>query len=123
MRAQKKLQHRKTRRGFRVHNRIRRDSQGRPRLAVFRSNRHIYAQIIDDVAGHTITSASTMETEIAGPGKAASNVTAATAVGELIAKRAAEKGIEQVVFDRGSFRYHGRIAALADAARAQGLNF
>lgn len=123
MRAQKKLQHRKTRRGFRVHNRIRRDSQGRPRLAVFRSNRHIYAQIIDDVAGHTIASASTMEPTIAGPGKVASNVAAATAVGELIAKRAAEKGIEQVVFDRGSFRYHGRIAALADAARAQGLNF
>ncbi|MCL4108599.1 UNVERIFIED_CONTAM: hypothetical protein GTU68_022901 [Idotea baltica] len=74
-------------------------------------------------AGHTIASASTMEPTIAGPGKVASNVAAATAVGELIAKRAAEKGIEQVVFDRGAFRYHGRIAALADAARAQGLNF
>lgn len=123
MRAQKKLQQRKTRRGFRVHNRIRRDSQGRPRLAVFRSNRHIYCQIIDDVAGKTLVAASTMESTIAGPGKVASNIAAATAVGELIAKRAAEKGIDQVVFDRGAFRYHGRIAALADAARGQGLNF
>lgn len=123
MRAQKKLQHRKTRRGFRVHNRVRRDSQGRPRLAVFRSNRHIYCQIIDDVAGSTIVSASSMEPSIAGPGKVASNIAAATAVGELIGKRASEKGIDKVVFDRGSFRYHGRIAALADAARGQGLSF
>lgn len=123
MRAQKKLQHRKTRRGFRVHNRVRRDSQGRPRLAVFRSNRHIYCQIIDDVAGSTLVSASSMDPSIAGPGKVASNIAAATAVGELIGKRASEKGIDKVVFDRGSFRYHGRIAALADAARGQGLSF
>ena len=123
MKAQKKLQKRKVRRGFRVHNRVRRDAHGRPRLSIFKSNRHMYAQIIDDAAGQTLVAASTMEAEVSGPGKAASNCGMAAAVGTLLGKRAKEKGIESVVFDRGAFRYHGRVAALADAAREQGLNF
>jgi large subunit ribosomal protein L18 len=83
----------------------------------------MYAQIIDDVAGQTLVSASTMESCVAGAGKAASNCVMAQTVGRLIGERAKEKGIESVVFDRGSFRYHGRVAALADAAREQGLQF
>jgi large subunit ribosomal protein L18 len=90
---------------------------------VFRSHRHIYAQIIDDEAGHTLASASTMDGSIAGAGKIGGNVEMARAVGKALAERASEKGIKQVVFDRGRFRYHGRIAALADAARDGGLEF
>lgn len=111
------------RRKFRVRNRIVRDAHGRPRLSVFRSNRHMYAQIIDDSAGRTLVSASTVESEIAGAGKFAGNVEAAEKVGRLIAERAASSGISKVVFDRGAFRYHGRVAALADAAREAGLDF
>jgi large subunit ribosomal protein L18 len=90
---------------------------------VFRSNRHIYAQIIDDVAGATLVSANTVEASIAGPGGVGSDQEAARKVGRLIAERAAGAGIAQVVFDRGGLRYHGRIAALADAAREAGLDF
>ena len=122
MKIQKLLTQRKVRRGFRLRNRVRRDAHGRPRLSVFRSNRHIYAQVIDDVAGKTLASASSLEPAIAGPGKCASTVEAAAAVGKLIGERAKAAGVETVVFDRGSFRYHGRVAALADAAREQGLN-
>ncbi|CAN5862943.1 hypothetical protein BH23ACT2_BH23ACT2_12790 [soil metagenome] len=92
----------------------------RPRLAVFRSNKHISAQIIDDRAGHTLASASTAEAVLTGAG---STVAAATAVGELLATRAKESGVSSVVFDRGGNHYHGRIAALADAARKGGLEF
>lgn len=123
MKAQKRLVKRKVRRGFRVRNRVRRDAGGRMRLSVFRSNRHIYAQVIDDAAGHTVVAASTMESSVAGAGKVAADCEAATKVGKLIAERAKDKGIAEVVLDRGSFRYHGRIAALADAARAGGLQF
>lgn len=123
MKAQKRLAKRKISRRFRVGNRVRRDAHGRPRLSVFKSNRHIYAQIIDDAAGKTLCAASTLESTIAGAGKVASTCEMATEVGKLIGQRAKETGVESVVFDRGGSRYHGRIAALADAARAQGLDF
>ena len=123
MKAQKRLSKRKTRRGFRVRNRVRRDAHGRPRLSVFKSNRHISAQIIDDAAGRTLVSASSLEASVAGAGKTGSNCATATAVGKLLGERAKEQGVETVVFDRGGFRYHGRVAALADAAREQGLEF
>ena len=123
MKAQRKLAKRKVRRGFRVRNRLRRDAHGRMRLSVFRSNRHIYAQVIDDAAGHTVAAASTMESAVAGPGKVAADRDSAARVGQLIAERAKEKGISEVVLDRGAFRYHGRVAALADAAREGGLQF
>ncbi len=111
------------RREYRVRNRVIRDAHGRPRLSVFRSNRHMYAQIIDDAAGKTLVAASTVESEIAGPGGVGSDAESAGKVGKLIAERAVKLGISQVVFDRGSFRYHGRITALADAAREAGLDF
>ncbi len=93
----------------------------RPRLSVFRSNRHIVAQVIDDVAGHTIAAASTVEAPLRAG--ATGNVAAAEEVGRLVAARAREKGVSKVVFDRGGSRYHGRVAALADAAREAGLEF
>ncbi len=93
----------------------------RPRLSVYRTNSHIYAQVIDDVTGRTIVSASTMEA--AARKGATGNVAAATAVGQRIGERAKEAGIKSVVFDRGGYRYHGRVAAIADAARASGLEF
>lgn len=123
MKVSKRLAAQSRRRTFRVRNRVVRDAHGRPRLSIFRSNRHMYAQIIDDAAGRTLASASTVEGEIAGAGAYAGNVGAAEKVGRLIAQRAVEKGISQVVFDRGGFRYHGRVAALADAAREGGLDF
>ncbi|NNN18375.1 MAG: 50S ribosomal protein L18 [Acidimicrobiaceae bacterium] len=96
-------------------------SSERPRLAVFRSNKHIVAQLIDDSASKTLASASTVEGEFKG--KATGNSDAARKVGEVLASRAKEKGISVVVFDRGGFKYHGRVAALADGARAGGLEF
>jgi large subunit ribosomal protein L18 len=95
----------------------------RPRLAVYRSNKHIYAQIIDDKAGCTLVSASTMEKGLAAGLEKTSNVAAASAVGSAVARKAKEKGIESVVFDRGGFIYHGKIKALAEAARSSGLSF
>lgn len=123
MKTQKRLAKRKVRRGYRVRNRVRRDAHGRPRLSVFKSNRHIYAQIIDDVEGKTLVSASTVEAGVAGAGKIGSSCELAGSVGKLLGERAKEKGIGPVVFDRGSFKYHGRVAALADAARENGLEF
>ena len=111
------------RRQYRVRNRVVRDAHGRPRLSVFRSNRHMYAQIIDDARGTTLVAASTVESGIAGPGGVGSDQEAARKVGLLIAERAVKLGISTVVFDRGRFRYHGRVAALADAAREAGLEF
>jgi large subunit ribosomal protein L18 len=108
----------------RIHTRIRRKVKGspeRPRLCVYRSLNHIYAQVIDDRQGRTLASASTAEKST--PAKVGGNVAAAKAVGELVAKRALDKGIKLVVFDRGGYLYHGRIKALADAARAAGLEF
>ena len=95
----------------------------RPRLAVFRSNSHVYAQVIDDVAGKTIVSASTLEKDIKAELKNTDDTDAATKVGEVVAKRALEKGIKAVVFDRGGYIYHGKVKALADAAREAGLEF
>jgi large subunit ribosomal protein L18 len=123
MKTGKRLVEQGRRRKFRVRNRIVRDAHGRPRLSVFRSNRHMYAQIIDDQQGRTLVAASTVETAIAGPGGFGGNIDAAEKVGKLIAERAVGQGITQVVFDRGAFRYHGRVAALADAARGAGLDF
>ena len=95
----------------------------RPRLAVFRSNNHMYAQIIDDTVGNTLVSASTLEKEVAGELEKTNNVDAAAYLGTVIAKRALEKGITAVVFDRGGFIYQGKVAALAEAAREAGLEF
>ena len=95
----------------------------RPRLAVFRSNNHMYAQIIDDTVGNTLVSASTTEKEIKAELEKTNNVDAAAYLGQVIAKRALEKGIDTVVFDRGCFIYQGKVAALADAAREAGLTF
>lgn len=94
-----------------------------PRLAVFRSNNHMYAQIIDDTVGNTLVSASTLEKEIKAELEKTNNVDAAAYLGTVIAKRAIEKGIKEVVFDRGGFIYQGKVAALADAAREAGLEF
>ena len=95
----------------------------RPRLAVFRSNNHMYAQIIDDTVGNTLVSASTLEKEIKAELEKTNDVDAAAYVGKIVAKRAMEKGITEVVFDRGGFLYHGKIEALAEAAREAGLVF
>lgn len=111
------------RRGFRVRNRIVRDAHGRPRLTIFRSNRHMYAQIVDDATRRTLVSASTLDTELSGPGGVGSDCESAGKVGQLIGERAKQAGISRVVFDRGEFRYHGRVAALADGARSAGLEF
>jgi large subunit ribosomal protein L18 len=109
------------RRKRRTRYRIAQAASGRPRLSVFRSGRHIYAQLIDDGAGETLATASTNEKE----GKAAKtwNVAAATGVGRKIAERALSKGVKKVVFDRGGYIYHGRVKALAEAARESGLEF
>ncbi|MDP8990455.1 MAG: 50S ribosomal protein L18 [Acidobacteriota bacterium] len=107
---------------LRIHTRIRRKVKGtpeRPRLAVFRSVKHIYAQVIDDVAGHTVVAASSSEKE----GKSGGNMSGAKAIGKLVAERAKDKGIKAVVFDRGGYHYHGRVKALAEAAREAGLEF
>ena len=108
------------------HRRMRNRLSGtaeRPRLSVFRSNNHMYAQIIDDVAQRTLVSASTLEKEVNAELEKTNNVDAAAYLGTVIAKRAIEKGINTVVFDRGGFIYQGKIAALADAAREAGLKF
>jgi large subunit ribosomal protein L18 len=106
------------RRAQRTRNRLKQVANGRPRLSVFRSSKNIYAQIIDDQQGVTVAAASTLE----GEGKGADR-DAAARVGALIAQRAIEKGVKDVVFDRGGYIYHGRVKALADAAREAGLNF
>ena len=108
------------------HNRIRNRFNGTaeiPRLAVFRSNNHMYAQIIDDVAGKTIVAASTLEKDVKSQLEKTNDVDAAAYVGQVIAKRAMDKGIKEVVFDRGGYIYQGKVAALADAAREAGLEF
>ena len=105
------------------HQRVRKNISGtaeRPRLSVYRSSKHIYAQIIDDTKGTTLVSASSLEKDFEGYG---GNIDAAKAVGNMVAKKALEKGIKAVVFDRGGYIYHGRVAALADGAREGGLEF
>ena len=108
------------------HRRLRNTLSGtaeRPRLAVFRSNNHMYAQIIDDTVGNTLVSASTLDADVKADLEKTNNVEAATKLGTVIAKKALDKGISTVVFDRGGFIYQGKIAALADAAREAGLEF
>ena len=111
------------RRRRRVRTALKARAFGRPRLSVHRSGRHIYAQIIDDANGQTLASASSLEKDMRGSLKTGANVEAAKAVGKKLAERAAAKGVKDVVFDRGGYLYHGRIKALADAAREGGLNF
>ncbi|HEX3954123.1 MAG TPA: 50S ribosomal protein L18 [Stellaceae bacterium] len=111
------------RRRERTRFKLRQAAKGRARLSVFRSSQHIYAQIIDDAAGHTVAAASTLDASLKGNLKTGSNKEAATAVGKLIAERAKAAGVERVVFDRGAYLYHGRVKALADAAREGGLDF
>ena len=108
---------------MRVRSRLRRKSSERPRLSVFRSGKHIYAQVIDDQQGVTVASASSIEKDLKGQLKTGADKAAAAAVGKLVAERATEKGIKDVVFDRGGYLYHGRVKALADAAREGGLSF
>ena len=108
------------RRAQRNRNKLRKLANGRPRLSVFRSSKHIYAQLIDDKQGVTIASASTAEKDTKGSG---ANVDAAANVGKRLAERATKAGVKDVVFDRGGYIFHGRIKALADAAREGGLNF
>ena len=111
------------RRQARVRRHLKKVANGRPRLSVHRSSRHIYAQLIDDTAGRTIAAASTMEKDVKGALKTGADKAAAAAVGKLIAERAKAANVKDVVFDRGGYMYHGRVKALADAARAAGLLF
>jgi len=106
-----------------VRRAVKKAAGARQRLSVFRSSQHIYAQIIDDTKGETLVSASSLEKPMRENLKSGGNVDAAKAVGKLIAERALAKGLQEVVFDRGSYLYHGRVKALADAAREGGLNF
>jgi large subunit ribosomal protein L18 len=117
------LNNRIERRQGRVRGALKRAAHGRKRLSVFRSSKHIYAQLIDDDAGKTLVAASSIEKDMRGALKTGASVEAAKTVGKLIAQRAQEKGIKDVVFDRGSYLYHGRVRALAEAAREGGLNF
>lgn len=111
------------RRRERVRRNLRKVANGRPRLSIHRSGRHIYAQVIDDLAGRTLAAASSLEKDMRSSLKTGADVNAAAEVGKLVASRAKEAGVEDVVFDRGAYRYHGRVKALADAAREGGLNF
>jgi large subunit ribosomal protein L18 len=111
------------RRRQRVRDRLRHVANGRPRLSVFRSSRHIYAQVIDDTVGRTLAAASSLDGTIRTSLGKGTDVAAANAVGKLIAERAKAAGIERVVFDRGAYLFHGRVKALADAAREGGLDF
>jgi|SRR5262245_26267966 large subunit ribosomal protein L18 len=114
---------RTVRRTAKVRRNVRRAAGGRARLSVFRSSKHIYAQVIDDAKGETLVSASSIEKDMRGSMKSGANIAAAKAVGKLLAERATAKNIKQVVFDRGGYLYHGRVKALADAAREGGLSF
>jgi large subunit ribosomal protein L18 len=110
----------------RIHRRMRQSlagSEGRPRLCVYRSIKHIRAQVIDDRKGHTIASASSLDAEVKKQIKGGGNIASAKVVGKVIAERAKAAGVEQVVFDRGGYQYHGRVQALAEAAREAGLKF
>ena len=122
MKLLKQIARQRTNRAHRVRKRVRGTSE-RPRLSVFRSNKHIYAQIIDDDAGKTLVACSTAEKTVCGPEDNGGSSELAVKVGKTLAGRAIEEGIKQVCFDRGSCRYHGRVAALADAAREAGLDF
>jgi large subunit ribosomal protein L18 len=114
---------RTARRTAKVRRKIRRAASGRARLSVFRSSKHIYAQVIDDTKGETLVAASSLEKDLRGSLKTGADKAAAAAIGKLIAERATAKGIKDVVFDRGGYLYHGRINALSEAASEAGLNF
>ena len=118
-----RLSDRTARRTASVRRNIKTAARGRARLSVFRSSKHIYAQLIDDTKGETLASASSMEKTLREGGKKGADIAAAKAVGKLLAERAIVKGVKDVVFDRGGYLYHGRVKALADAAREGGLNF
>jgi len=118
-----RLSDRTARRTATVRRKVKLAARGRTRLSVFRSSKHIHAQLIDDDKGVTLVAASSLEKTMREGAKTGANIAAAKAVGKLIAERAKEKGIKEVVFDRGGYLYHGRIKALADAAREGGLNF
>ena len=122
MRHEKLVGRQRRKRGFRVRSRLKRNGT-RPRLSVFRSSQNFYAQIIDDAAGRTLVSASTKDKDLKDAVRYGGNKTAAAAVGKAIAQRAIEAGILEVVFDRREYKYHGRVAAAADAAREAGLKF
>jgi large subunit ribosomal protein L18 len=111
------------RRAHRVRHTLKKKAHGRARLSVFRSSKQIYAQVIDDSAGRTVAAASTLDKDLKGSLKKGSDLAAAQAVGKLVAERALQAGVTNVVFDRGGYLYHGRVKALADAAREAGLNF
>jgi large subunit ribosomal protein L18 len=117
-----RLSVRTARRTEKVRRAVKRASGGRARLSVYRSSKHIYAQVIDDAKGETVAAASSLEKELRSSLKTGADKAAATAVGKLLAERAKKAGIDKVVFDRGGYRYHGRIKALADGAREGGLN-
>ena len=112
-----------TKRATRIRKQIKKVANGRPRLSVHRSSKHIYAQIIDDAQGHTLAAASTLESDLKGALKTGADTAAAAAVGKLVAERAVKAGVKEVVFDRGAYIYHGRVKALAEAAREGGLSF
>jgi large subunit ribosomal protein L18 len=114
---------RTARRTAKVRRNVRHAAGNRLRLSVFRSSKHIYAQVIDDTKGRTVASASSLEKEMRGSLKTGANIEAAKVVGKRVAERAAAKGVRDVVFDRGGYLYHGRVKALADAAREGGLSF
>jgi large subunit ribosomal protein L18 len=122
MKREKQIGRQRQRRGFRVRNRLKHDTT-RPRLSVFRSHQNFYAQIVDDGAGRTLVSASTLDKQLREEVRYGGNKAAAAAVGKALAQRALEAGIKEVVFDRREYKYHGRVAALADAAREAGLVF
>ena len=107
----------------RVRRAIKARAYGRPRLSVFRSSKHIYAQVIDDANGVTLASASSLEKELAAELKTGADINAASVVGKVVAERAVKAGVSEVVFDRGGYIYHGRVKALAEAAREGGLSF
>jgi len=111
------------RRRGRVRGALARAANGRPRLSVFRSSKHIYAQVIDDANGHTVATASSLEKDMRGKLKTGADTAAAVEVGKLVAERAKAAGVDAVIFDRGGYIYHGRVKALADAARETGLEF
>jgi large subunit ribosomal protein L18 len=108
------------RRANRVRRQLKKVANGRPRLSVYRSSQNIYAQVIDDLKGHTLASASTLDKDFKGKG---GNVEAAAEIGKLVAERASKAGVKDVIFDRGGYIYHGRVKALAEAAREGGLQF
>lgn len=122
MQEERRTLRQRTRRAVRVRNRLKRDTL-RPRLSIFRSHQHVYAQIIDDGAGRTLAAASTRDEQLRDEIRYGGNKTAAAAVGKAIAARALAAGVQEVVFDRRDYKYHGRVAALADAARQAGLKF